>query len=156
MIITLKGNGIIIDAIQDEEDSGVCYEFPVILSGVEVYADDVDITKKKGKYDVRKDWIKNNYMVLEEPPYYFKVLSNEFEFEFTFEVPDEDFDPKKVRLIKSNYELEFLPYAIIADHILYNDEEIEFIENDSNDANYEYGMTSYHIETADYELPYSK
>ena len=37
---------------------------------------------------------------------------------------DEEFDIKKVQLVKSDYEVEVFPYFIIADYILYNGKEI--------------------------------
>jgi hypothetical protein len=37
---------------------------------------------------------------------------------------DEEFDPKKLQLIKSDYEVEFLPYGIVTDTIVYDGKEI--------------------------------
>jgi hypothetical protein len=41
---------------------------------------------------------------------------------------DEEFDPKKLQLVKSDYEVSFLPYGIITDYIIYDGKRIDYID----------------------------
>lgn len=152
--ITLTGRGIIIGTINDPEDNGDIIEYAMILEDVKVVLDDeIDITKQKGKYIKDKSWIKDHCLLTEEPPYYFRIMEDTFDFEYNFDLDVEDFDPKKLQLIKSDYELEFLPYGIVSDAIMYDGEPIWAREEDL-ETNLEYGFTSYRIEQVD-EMPYA-
>ena len=118
-----------------EEDGwldGNLYEIPVILSNLEVIlstgdepvwsVDDegsIDITKKKGKYIKSETYFKD--MGFESPFYVNDGGSIRVCEVFKIELEDdEEFDPKKLQLVKSDYELNFLPYGIIVTYIIYN------------------------------------
>lgn len=125
-------------------------EMVVILSGLKIEIDGIPITKK-GKYISRKDHYSKlitnpsiaNLMCCE------KYLTQEFEIELE---DNEDFDPLKLQLIKTNYELEFIPYGILTDVIVYNGKEIESSGGITN------GLMFSRLEayTIDYDLPYVK
>ena len=152
--ITLTGRGIIIGTINNPEDQGNLIEYAMILEDVKVVLDDeIDITKQKGKYIKDKSWIKDHCLLTEEPPYYFRIMEDTFDFEYNFDLDVEDFDPKKLQLIKSDYELEFLPYGIVTDAIMYDGEPIWTREEDL-ETNLEYGFTSYRIEQVD-KMPFA-
>ena len=79
-----------------------------------------DITKKKGKYVKRDDVFKNDYKL--RVPFYVMPYNMRAYIENTFCIEledDEEFDPKQLQLIKSDYEVEFLPYGIVTDEVLY-------------------------------------
>lgn len=79
-----------------------------------------DITKKKGKYIKRDDVFKNDYKL--RAPFYVMPYNMGAYIENTFCIEledDEEFDPKQLQLIKSDYEVEFLPYGIVTDEVLY-------------------------------------
>lgn len=152
--VTLTGKGIIIGSIDDPDDNGNLIEYAMILEDVKVVLDDeIDITKQKGKYIKDKSWIKDHCLLTDEPPYYFRIMEDTFEFEYNFDLDVEDFDPKKLQLIKSDYELPFLPYGIVTDAIFYDGEGIDCREEDQ-ETNLEYGFTSYRIEEVD-TMPYA-
>lgn len=135
--ITLKGNGIIFRGTDTVTDN--CIEQNAILEGVELYHNEEDITKKKGKY------IKQKYfhsMITPDTSGSIKrlVLNETFYFEFTYDIPVEEseFNPKLIQLIKSDYEFEGIPYYIVTDKVLYDGKEIE-----NNEGLFEFGMTNY-------------
>ena len=74
--------------------------------------------EKKGKY------IKNNEYFAEfvQEPFVVQHSDSTYaEFEYSIELmDDEEFDPLKLQLIKSDYEVEFLPYGIITGTIMYD------------------------------------
>ena len=80
----------------------------------------VDITKKKGKY-VMVDNYFSDYLNLKCPIWVEQInhcdISNTYMIELE---DDEEFDPKKLQLIKSDYEVKFLPYGIITSLIMYD------------------------------------
>ena len=73
---------------------------------------------KKGKY------IKNSEYFAEFVQEQFVVQHSDstyVEFDYLIELDnDEEFDPMKLQLIKSDYEVEFLPYGIITSNIMYD------------------------------------
>lgn len=116
---------------------GDLYEIAFILDlegvyvGNEEYSEDVDITKEKGKYIKRTDILKNDCKLT--PPFYVRCINGETEIVNTICIEledDEEFDPKQLQLVKSDYEVEFLPYGIVSDCILYKGKKI-VVDNES-------------------------
>lgn len=103
------------------------YEVAVIKEGVEVsvsddpYTDEgIDITKSKGKYVMANNYF-SHFIGKTTPFFYMEIRYCDIEEWFRIELnDDEEFDPKKLQLIKSDYELSFLPYAIATTHIMYD------------------------------------
>ena len=79
----------------------------------------VDIVKK-GKYIVSNDYLKRTYGM--EMPFVVQHSDSCYaDFEYVIELnDDEEFDPMKLQLEKSNYEVGWLPYGIITNHIMYD------------------------------------
>lgn len=123
-----KGYPIQCDSL-DRETS--FYEYPLILKGVELvqYVGDCeweDITKKKGKYvkgKIIREEIKDELGDIILLDY-----ARNCDFEYEFEIEHEgEFNPKSIQLLKSDYEFEDIPYAILANKILYDGKEIQTI-----------------------------
>lgn len=130
------------EEFSDLEDEGwldgdLC-ELPLILEEVQVLQssdpekpvwdlDDegaIDITKKKGKYVLTSNYFSGVYG-LNAPFYYTQRNFCEIYETFSIELQDdEEFDPKKFQLIKSDYELDFLPFAIAARMAMYDGKSI--------------------------------
>lgn len=131
-------------------DENEMREIPVILSGVEVYADD-ELIEKKGKYINRKDYYSDR---ISNPSFAYRC-NEEIELTNTFDIDLEDgeeFDPMKLQLVKTNYELEFIPYGILTNMIVYNGEEISGNDDPAEDVtSYPPSPETYMI---DYDLPY--
>lgn len=113
---------------------GDLYELPLILEDVQVLQssnpekpvwdlDDegaIDITKKKGKYILTNNYF-SGICGLNAPFYYTQRNYCEIYETFCIELEDdEEFDPKKFQLVKSDYELDFLPFAIISTMAMYD------------------------------------
>ena len=131
----------------DLEDDGVLdgelNEIPFILEGVEVlYTENeepvwesdsdgaVDITKKKGKYLLLNDLFKESYKLV-SPFYGIQINNCDIAECFMIELQDdEEFDPKKLQLVKSDYEVEFLPFGISAQEIVYDGKVISCYESE--------------------------
>lgn len=79
----------------------------------------VDIVKK-GKYFISNDYLKRTYGL--EMPYVVQHSDSCYaDFEYVIELnDDEEFDPMKLRLEKSNYEVGWLSYGIITEHVFYD------------------------------------
>lgn len=75
--------------------------------------------EKKGKYIKSKDYFKEH---VGELPYVVQHSDSTFaDFEYVIELnDDEEFDPMKLQLVKSDYEVSFLPYGIVTDYIMYD------------------------------------
>lgn len=126
------------DFSQMEEDGwldcGLCeiaflMELEGVFVGNEAYECNEDIIKKKGKYINRDDILKADYDLV--APFYVLPFDDEAYIENTFCIEledDEEFDPKKLQLIKSDYEVDFIPYGIVSDKIMYDGKEIEMYE----------------------------
>ena len=119
----------------DLEDEGLVdgdlFELPFILEDVEVFytegsepvwniEDGIDITKKKGKYLLINDLLSERCKL--KSPFYvdqinYCVINEAFMIELE---DDEEFDPKKLQLIKSDYEVQFLPFGITTYAVVYN------------------------------------
>ena len=145
--IECLNDGVSIDEIDlhksmfELEDEGLLdndlHEVAMITEDVEVLCTDneepvwnvddegaVDITKKKGKYLLVNNFFSKSRRLI--APFYVLEI-NYCEQVNTFEVQledDEEFDPKKLQLIKSDYELSFIPFGIVSDGIIYNDKVI--------------------------------
>ncbi|MCH5234912.1 MAG: hypothetical protein J1E16_06430 [Muribaculaceae bacterium] len=125
MKVTVKGLGRIVMLGEVEDDD--MREYNVIISGVEVFADSEDITKKKGKY-IKSSPFANAMKDMGVSPYSILCQMSskdniEIETEFEIPVSKEEFDPKKLQLIKSDYEFLEIPYCIMTDRIIYNEKE---------------------------------
>ena len=111
----------------------------------EIWYDDgeeaIEITKNKGKYLKTKEFWKEKI----EGPFAFEILDEgEYEYSYVIELEDDEvFDPKKLQLVKSDYEVGFLPYGIIVDYIMYDDKKIECIGEYDYDCGYENGCYWY-------------
>lgn len=135
------------DQSELEEDGvldGSLWEIPFIISDVKLLLSTketpvwdiedegaVDITKEKGKYVKTSDYLKTDC----ELPLPFWCTPTKYNTgiveTFCIELEDdEEFDPKKLQLIKYENEVDFIPYAIIVTDIMYNGKKIhlEFSE----------------------------
>lgn len=132
MKIEIKGTAIYcqyasIQRMQEEEEDfwGIYYDYFYIESGIQVLADGEDITKKKGKYVMVPDLIKNQIVCDDQPfPVEFRIV-HDVEYYGWVELDVEDFDPKKLQLRKNTYEFEMIPYSIDGYTILYDGKEIQ-------------------------------
>lgn len=103
-----------------------------------IYLDDnenVNLIKKKGKYVKVKDYFHDLFSEEGSHPLPVEVHLRETHgsdrFSYIVELQDdEEFDIKKVQLIKSDYEIYCCPYFILAHHILYDGREILVNEED--------------------------
>ena len=113
----------------DLNEIGFMLDLEGVYVGNDEWSEDEDITKLKGKYIKRTDVLKKDYKL--NPPFYVHCVNGNTEIVNTFciELEDnEEFDPTQLQLIKSDYEVEFLPYGIVSDTIIYKDKEI-FLNN---------------------------
>ena len=153
IIIKLSGNGEVywmeniesefqnklneIDLTSDSsalEDEGILdgdlYDIPFILSDLEITwkyegGEEHSITKK-GKYIKSKDYLSSKF---NSPFYVQTIASGHIEEWFKSEISDdEEFDPKKLQLVKSDYEVDFLPYGIVVDHIYYDGKKYDWYD----------------------------
>jgi hypothetical protein len=103
-----------------------------------------NLIKKKGKYVKVYDYFHELFSEDGDHPlpvemhtrtsYGNDKLSYEIDLEY-----DEDFDIKKLQLIKSDYEIECCPYFVVAEKILYNGKEC-FLTDESQDDYSDYGI----------------
>lgn len=110
----------------DLEDAGIVdgnmYELAFMKEiGELVYIvdnEEVAITKK-GKYIKRADYF--HCLGLELPFVVQHSDSTTTDFEYEIEIADDaEFDPMKLQLVKSDYEVSWLPYGIVTDSIVYD------------------------------------
>lgn len=102
------------------------------LTAVEENGEEMDITKNKGKYVKTNSFFKET-LGTNERFVFQPVVEDEDTFVYTIELEDgEEFDPKKLQLVKSDYEVNFLPYGILAEYIMYDGKKIY------TDSYYEY------------------
>ena len=130
---------------------GNLYELPFISTNLRVLlstgnevvwdVDDdgtVDITKQKGKYIKSTTYFKE--LGFESPFYVNDGGDTEICEVFRIELEDnEEFDPKKLQLVKSDYELNFLPYGIVVDYIMYDGKKIPW----DDPCGYDCGMDQF-------------
>ena len=177
--ITLKGTtSKLLRMFNTPDDSDDLVEEPFIISGVKIIInngdEEEDITKQKGKYIKTKSYIKNifndrlhcddNNRYIEVPIY---TELDEVEFHFVLEDIDiNHFNPEKLQLFKSDYEIEELPFGIIATQISYdgdtyktvNDIEdyLDYLDQYDDRWDHDDFHCSVEIKKIDYELPYVK
>lgn len=97
-----------------------------------IYIDDNEenVIKKKGKYVKVRDYFHNLFSEEGDHPLPVDLHTRTYDYEdveFIYEIEledDEEFDIKKVQLVKSDYEIEPLPYYILAEKILYDGKEV--------------------------------
>lgn len=143
----------IYDLEEDELVDGDLYEYCPFLRDLKVYVideeNDIEINKTKGKYIKSKDvyskpFSPNAVAFLKGESYYeeyYTILLND----------NENFDPKKLQLVKSDYEFDFLPYGIVSEFIIYDGKKVEREESDGWQKFNSYS-TPFII---DYKLPYA-
>lgn len=90
---------------------------------------DENLIKKKGKYVKVVDYFHNLFSDDSDHPLpvdlHVRTFVGDNEIDYYIELEDdEEFDIKKVQLIKSDYEIEAFPYYILTEKILYNGREI--------------------------------
>lgn len=87
-----------------------------------------NLVKQKGKYIKTKEFFHNLWKEDGEHPLPVEVHVRTFNGdypEYTIKLEDdEEFDIKKLQLVKSDYECEPFPYFIIADYIMYDGKKI--------------------------------
>ena len=119
---------------------GFLLDLEGVYVGGEMFSEEEDITKSKGKYIKRTDVLKKDCKLT--PPFYVRCINGGTEIVNTFCIEledDEEFDPKQLQLVKSDYEVEFLPYGIVSDTIVYKgkeivmDNEVEYRDKGWND-----------------------
>jgi len=140
--ITIKGDLIIVDycsqSLIDEENEfndsfyvTGCWEK---IDGMYINDDEENVVKKKGKYLLTKEYFHDLFSEDGDHPLPVEVHSRGYqnqELEYNIRLKDdEEFDIKKVQLVKSDYECSLFPYFIVCTHILYDGKEI---------YNYDYG-----------------
>lgn len=147
------------DPEQDFLDNYYCMSFLKTVDALYVDDDwDENFVKQKGKYLKTKEYITDNLMGMNtDHPIPVDVhIDTHSSCEFNYEIElndDEEFDIKKLQLVKSDYEVHFMPYAIIVEYIMYDNKKIEISDPDVLAELYNDGYESY---TVDYALPYVK
>ncbi len=127
MKIELKGLAMFcqyasVERMHEEEEDfwSINYDLFYLVENIQIFADGEDITKQKGKYIVIPDLIHQEIFVADHPfPVEFRIV-HDVDFSATIDLDVEDFDPKKLQLRKSVYELQEIPFAIDATHIVYD------------------------------------
>lgn len=140
--ITIRGDIIALDYCsttlygEDEDFFGNYYLCCGWDKLTEMWIDDKEenVIKQKGKYVKTKEFF--HHLFREDGDHklpvecHTRVYSNQ-EISYIIELEDdEEFDIKKVQLVKSDYECQEFPYWIIADYILYDGKEIDTDETD--------------------------
>lgn len=106
-------------------ENAMLLELEGVYVGQDEWEETEDITNKKGKYIKRTDIFKGDQGLI--PPFYVRCINGGTDIcnSFCIELEDDDeFDPSQLQLVKSDYEVEFLPYGIVSDCIIYNGEKI--------------------------------
>ena len=112
---------------EDLVDGCIFYELPFMMHIDEVVwcEDDGEEQRitKKGKYIKRKDFVSK---ILPTPPFVWQQSDCTYcEFEYLLELNDDDvFDPQKLQLVKSDYELSFVPYGVVVNYVVYDGKEV--------------------------------
>lgn len=97
-----------------------------------LYVDDNEeenLVKKKGKYVKTREYFHELFKEDGEHPlpvqiHYKKYSSQELQYVIELQ-DDEEFDLKKVQLVKSDYEVQEFPYFILCEKILYDGKDVE-------------------------------
>ena len=134
--IKIKGDLIIVDycskSLIDEENEfndsfyvTGCWEK---IEGMYVDDSEENVVKKKGKYVKTKEYFHDLFDKDGDHPLPVIVHSRGYsnqELEYIIRLEDdEEFDIKKVQLVKSDYETQLFPYFILCTYILYDGKEI--------------------------------
>ena len=141
--ITIKGTIIAVDYCsqslynEDEDFFGNYYltcgwetvEDMYINTDDVYFADEADnVVKKKGKYVKVRDYFHKLWGKDSDHPLPVECHTRQYSnccADYMIELEDEEeFDIKKVQLIKSDYEVSEFPYFILANKILYDEKEI--------------------------------
>lgn len=122
------------------------------VKGIYIDDDEENVIKKKGKYAKVRDYFHNLFKEEGDHPLPVDLHTRTYTYEdveFIYEIEledDEEFDIKKVQLIKSEYEIDPLPYFILAKKILYDGKEV-FADESYSDYGIEgKGCSEYTIE----------
>lgn len=129
--ITIKGDLLVLDYCNVELDFLDNYYCTCAWNSIEamhVNDDEENVVKKKGKYVKTKEYFHDLFSEDGDHPLpvecHTKVYQNVYA-DYEIELEDnEEFDIKKVQLVKSDYECDAFPYFIIACHILYDGKEV--------------------------------
>ncbi len=116
---------------EDEDFHGNYYVTGAWETLTAMYIDDNEednVIKKKGKYVKTREYFHDLFSEDGDHPLPVEVHTRTYhnqELEYIVELPDdEEFDIKKVQLIKSDYELSEAPYFILCSKILYDGKEV--------------------------------
>lgn len=96
----------------------------------EVDGKEKEITKK-GKYINSKNYI-NRIVGVPHVVHLAHMVTGQCYYEFDYEIEledDEEFDPMKLQLIKSDYEVNYMPYGIVVTEIMYDGKEVDVDED---------------------------
>ena len=112
-----------------------------------LYVDDDEsnnLIKKKGKYIKVYDYFHELFADDGEHPLpvelHLRTSYGNDRLDYMIELEDdEEFDIKKLQLIKSDYEIECCPYFIVTEKIVYNGKEVP-LTDESSDTYFEYGI----------------
>lgn len=145
--IRIKGDLVIVDycsrdvikRVLDDEDCDTpaeAFSCNYYVTGAwdkveELYVDDNEeenLVKKKGKYEKTRTFFHELFSEEGEHPLpvdvHFRYYYGQ-ELEYVIRLKDdEEFDLKKVQLIKSDYEVELFPYFILCEKILYDGKDV--------------------------------
>ena len=129
--IRIKGDLLVLDYCNVELDFLDNYYCTCAWNSIEemyVNDDEENVVKKKGKYVKTKEYFHDLFSEDGDHPLpvecHTKIYENVYaDYEIRLE-DDEEFDIKKVQLVKSDYECDAFPYFIIACHILYDGKEV--------------------------------
>lgn len=142
--VTIKGQVLAMDYCStkwyDEEEDNTFLDHFYITCGWEsfegLYVDDDfenDLIKQKGKYIKTKEFFHDLFSEEGDHPLPVECHTRSYydiEVEYIIKLQDdEEFDIKKLQLVKSDYECPEFPYFIIADYILYDGKEIRADED---------------------------
>ena len=146
--ITIKGDLVIVDYCSqsvidaniesgeyDEECDAFAGNYYVTGAWDKVEAlyvdgnEDENLVKKKGKYVKTKEYFHDLFKEDGDHPlpvqvHYRYYYNDELDYIIKLE-DDEEFDIKKVQLVKSDYEIELFPYFILCEKILYDGKDVE-------------------------------
>ena len=115
------------------------------LKGLYIDEDEGEnLIKKKGKYHKSYEYFHNLFSEDGEHPLpvevHLRSSSYDEKFDYIIDLEDsEEFDIKKLQLIKSDYEIEPCPYFIVAEKIMYDGKEFS-LTDESWDVYSEYSI----------------
>jgi len=91
--------------------------------------EDENLIKQKGKYVKTKEYFHDLWGPNSDHPLPVELHARhmrETDLHYTIKLEDnEEFDIKKIQFVKSDYEVDCIPYFIIANYILYDGKEID-------------------------------